>query len=1164
MKKNHSMLSSTKKNIKRALMIGLLAFPAAYNTPLGYATNHLSVFQQTYVLNLKFNNEELGTAIDKISEQAGIRILYSNEQIQTRKRISATIQTSDIREALKAVLGNGYEFRQIDNYISIAKVKGEEKEKQDVKQQKGKHTVTGLITDSDGNPVIGATVTVKGTTHGVTTDVDGQYILNNINEGDVIEYRYIGFLPEERIYKKEQTLNIRMHEAAVGLEDVVVIGYGQQKKSSVVSSINTIGPAELNVKQRNLRNTLAGQIAGVIAVQRSGEPGNDAAAFYIRGQSSYAGGTSPLVLVDGVPRSMDDIDVDEIESFTVLKDAAATAVYGAEGANGVVLITSKRGKTQKTIVSISAQYSLVTPTRMPETLNAYDYLSLYNEAVWNDQGNPNKEFFNPQYTDEMLEKYRSGADPDLYPSVNWYDLLQDHTQSQRYTVNFRGGSEKVRFFASGAYYSEDGIFVSNPTEKYNANVGLQRFNLRSNVDMDLTKTTQLSIDMSGQYLRKNQPGFSTDEIFDYITHFPVHVIPMYYSDNTASDHGAPGYGVIDQPYNMLNNSGYNKTWSAYLQTKVTLRQDLKFITEGLSVKGSVSFDADFYSTMKRSKTPQSFYSLGRNEDGTLNKKTIKEGSALSNPGINGTGGTKKIYLEASLDYMRNFNKVHDVTGTILYMQKETQYQNRENGLQLLPYRKQSVVARATYGYDNRYMLEASMGMTGSENFAQGHRWGIFPAVGAAWYVSHEKFMAGLEDYISKLKFRVSYGITGNDNISDDNTRFPYRESINTGLPAFNFGLTPGANGSASNSSGSGIAEGSFAMPNLSWEIEKKLNTGIDLGLFNGRVDLSADYFYNRRSDILLQRKTVSNVTGLRVMPYQNFGIVTNRGVDANLILKHQIGNVNLSARGNFTFAKNKIVEYDEISQKYPYQVLTGNSIGTPLLYIAEGLYTPDDFNITTNEQGAQSYSLKEDRAKPAANVSPGDIKYKDLNDDGVIDSYDRTYDNGFYSELPEIVYGFGLNAEWKGLFVGVFFQGTAHTSANLLSSTYTMMPFTVGVDNGSARTETINRWNAENPYNQDVLYPRLHAGSYNHNMENSTWWRRDAGFLRLKNIEIGYEFNDKVLKPLRMKNLRVYLQGNNIAVWDNIKFWDPELGNAQSGAKYPICSTYSVGLEVTF
>lgn len=1137
---------------------------------LCYAGETMATSSQNYSeevnFTVKMNNKTVRDVFSYIEKNSEFIFIYQGTKIDLDRKVSINLSDQPVQKILQEIFAGTNDTYSIrGRQIIIKKASDYGAQSSGINQKK--KTVTGLLTDVDGNPVVGASVIIKGTTYGVTTDTNGKYILNNVSEGDVIEYRYIGFNTEEKIYKGQKNINIRMTEASIGLEDVVIIGYGQQKKESVVSSLNTIGPAELNIKQRNLRNILAGQIAGVIAVQRSGEPGNDAAAFYIRGQSSYAGGTSALVLVDGVPRSMDDIDVDEIESFTVLKDAAATAVYGAEGANGVVLITSKRGKAQKTTVNFSAQYSIVTPTRMPETLGAYDYLSLYNEALWNDQGNPSKEFFNPQYTDEQLNNYKSGKDPDLYPSVNWYDLLQDHTQSQRYTVNFRGGSEKVRFFASGAYYSEDGIFKSNPTEKYNANLGLQRFNLRSNVDMDLTKTTQLSIDMSGQYLKKNQPGYSTNDIFNYISHFPVHVIPMYYSDGTASDHGAPGWGVEYQPYNMLNNSGYSKTWSAFLQTKVTLKQDLKFITEGLSVKGSISFDADFYSTMKRSKTAQTFYALSRDEKGTLDKKTIKEGSALGNPGISGHDGTKKIYLEASLDYQRSFNKLHDVTGMLLYMQKETQYQGKD-GLKLLPYRKQSLVARATYGYDGRYMLEASMGMTGSENFAQGHRWGIFPAVGAAWFISHESFMKGVEDYLSKLKLRVSYGITGNDNIGED-TRFPYRESINTGLGGYNFGLTPGANGSASNSPGSGIVEGSFPMPNLSWEIEKKLNAGIDIGLFRGRVDFSADYFYNRRSDILLQRRTVSNVTGFRVMPYQNFGVVRNQGVDANLILKQKIGEVDFSARGNLTFARNKILEYDEIPQKYAYQNYTGHSIygsnpGNMKLYIADGLYKPEDFDITTDATGAQTYKLKDGLPIPAAKVAPGDIKYKDLNNDGSIDDYDRTYEHDFYPEVPEIVYGFGLNAEWKGFFVGVFFQGTAHTSANMLANNYNLMPFTQGVDNGSARVETGDRWSAEDPYNQNVFFPRLHTGQFSHNIQPSTWWFRNAGFLRLKNIEVGYEFNDKILRKLKMKNLRIYLQGNNVAVWDHIKFWDPELGNAESGAKYPICSTYSVGLEVTF
>lgn len=1162
MKKNHSMPFLLSKKYIKALLIGMLAFPSS---PIlaETATPESSFFEQSYSLKLKFKNETLGDAIEKLSQQANIRIIYSNDQVQTQKRISANIQTTDIQEALRIILGNGYVFKQENNYISIAKAKNSDTFEIAEQLQQKKHSVTGLLTDADGNPIIGATVSIKGTTHGVTTDIDGKYILNNINEGDVIEFRYIGYNTEEKIYKGEKTINIRMVEASVGLEDVVVIGYGQQKKESVVSSLNTIGPAELNVKQRNLRNTLAGQIAGVIAVQRNGEPGNDAAAFYIRGQSSYAGGTSPLVLVDGVPRSMDDIDVDEIESFTVLKDAAATAVYGAEGANGVVLITSRRGKVQKTSINFSAQYGILTPTRMPELMNAHDYLSLYNEAQWNDEGNPSLDKFIPSTSKDVLDKYLTGADPDLYPNVNWMDLLSNNTENQRYTINFRGGSEKTRFFVSGSYYKENGIFESNPVEDYNANIGLQRFNLRSNIDMDITKTTKLSVDLAGQYTKKNNPRYSSDEIFAMISHFPTHLIPMYYSDGTYSDHNSPDPALRNNPYNMLNQSGYKKEWKVFIQSKVTLNQQLDFLLKGLSFKASLSFDSDSRSQMQRKKTPHTYFATERDPDtNELVKKTLNEGTALGNPEGSGTGGVKKIYIETSLNYNNRFADKHEVSGLLLYMQKESQNQN-EGGLKLLPYRKQSIVSRLSYEYDNRYMIEASFGATGSENFASNHRWGIFPAVGLAWYISHEQFMQPLEDYVSKLKLRVSYGVTGNDNINDG-TRFPYRESLDTGAGGYDWGLNVGVNGGPSNGLG-GIKENTFAMPGLTWEKENKLNVGIDLGLFRGRADLTLDYFYHRRSDILLKRQTISSVTGFWNNPFQNYGITENKGLDASLVLKQNIGNVNLSARGNLTFAKNEIVEQDEITQKYSYQENTGKRIGQPLLYIAEGLYTPDDFNIVTNpETGAQTYTLKEHLPNPNGAVAPGDIKFKDLNNDNIIDSYDRTYDNGFYSSLPEIVYGFGLNAEWKGFFIGAFFQGVAHSSANLMDNTSNFQPFHNGRDNSSARIEACDRWKAEDPYNQNVLFPRLHTVTYKPNVEPSTWWYRDAGFLRLKNVEIGYNFDQRILKKTFIKNLRFYLQGNNLKVWDHMKYWDPEQGSANSGSKYPICSSYVAGLEVTF
>lgn len=1134
------------------------------------ATLFDDVFIQKYTIKLDYQNTPVEVVLDAITKQTGIKIAYSNEVLNRKQTVSVKIETTDILVALQAVLGDEYIYKQIEDYIAISKrIKPMSdrpaKNISAIMSMKEPIYIQGLITDGDGNPIIGTNILVKGKSLGTVSDLYGRYQLE-VSEGDWLEFRYIGYQVEERAVKKATVINVRMTESQVGLGDIVVVGYGQQKKSSVVSSIQTIGSEDLNVKQRNLTTSIAGRIAGVISVQRSGEPGNDEAEFYIRGQSSYTGGTNPLILVDGVPRTMEDIDVDEIESFTVLKDAAATAVYGAEGANGVVLITSKRGKVQKTMVNFTAQYAIITPSRMPRSLDAVNYLSLYNEALWNDQGNPDKDHFLPEITDEILEKYRSGADPDVYPSVDWTDLLKKQTQSQRYTIHFRGGSEKMRFFVSGAYYAEDGIYRSNAIDKYDANIDLKRFNLRSNIDMTLTKTTQLSVDLSGQYLMKNNPGYSSDLIFSYITHSPTHVIPMFYSDGTASTYSNLGFGHDKQPYNMLNHSGYTKSWTSYLQSKVSLEQKLDFFLKGLSLKGIVGFDTDFGASTKRTKAPKTYFALRRKEDGLLEKKTMEEGTALSDPTKGDTHGAKRIYLEASFNYQHCFAEKHDVSALVLYMQKESQYQQVE-GLLRLPYRKQSMVSRLSYNYDSRYIVEASMGATGSENFAEYHRWGVFPAVGVAWYISHERFMKPTERFLNKLKLRASYGLAGNDNVFTSGgglVRFPYRGQVATDGSGYDFGLIPGAGGGMSNWVG-GVYEKSFASPNLSWETERKLNVGIDVGLFEGRVDFSVDYFTNRRENILIQRQTISSVTGFRTGMYQNYGITINKGVDANFIFKHQWGAVNISARGNVTYAKNEIVELDEITPKYSWMSQVGTSIGQQSLYMAERLYTPNDFDIIRQPNGSELYQLKKGFPRPSANVAPGDIKYKDLNEDGIIDSYDKTHYSGFYSTgIPEIVYGFGLNAAWKGIFVGVFFQGVAKASASLIASANHMIPFAAGRDNGSARDILQDRWRADDPYRQHVLFPRLHAGTFEHNQLPSTWWMRDAGFLRLKNIEIGYEFTKTVLRKLGMENFRIYMQGNNVAVWDKIKYWDPEQGNANSGAKYPLCRNYTVGLEITY
>lgn len=1108
-----------------------------------------TIFEQKFTLNLSFKNTKIEQVLDAISKQSGIKIAYSNSEVTTNKNVSVNIQTSDIEEALLAVLGDGYTFKQIDDYIAIAKNENTQKANTLTVVQQKKQSVSGLLTDADGNPVIGATVSIKGTTQGVTTDIDGKYTLNNVNEGDIIEYRYIGYNTEEKIYKGEKNINIRMMETSVGLEDVVVIGYGQQKKESVVSSLNTISSKELSMPTRSLTNNLAGQIAGVLAVQRSGEPGKDNSEFWIRGVSSFAGGTNPLVLVDGVPRSMNDITVDEIESFTVLKDASATAVYGAEGANGVVLITTKRGTSSKPTLDVRAEFSVAKPTRLPQMLRSYDYLSLFNDATWESRGNPTN--FTAPYPENIMELYRTGADPDLYPDADFLSLLQDNTMNERVTLNLRGGGERVKYFVSGAFYHENGIFDSKAIDKYNANIGLSRYNIRSNIDIAVTKTTDLTIDMSGQYVDSSYPGKSSDVIFGRMFAYAPHLFPLIFSDGTFSEPSIYN-GEDGNPYNFLNESGYQKQWNAYIQSKISLNQKLDFITQGLSLKLSGSFDADYFSITKRTKTPTS-YRMILNENGEKEYIQVNEGSPdLTDHQKGDNGGEKRIYLEGSLNYKRIFNDVHDISGLLLYMQKERQTQGSG-----LPYKKQSVVARVSYGYDSRYMVEGSFGLTGSENFAKGHRYGIFPAVGLAWYISNEKFMETTEDIINKLKLRASYGITGNDDVGG--TRFPYRGSLNNGGDGYSFGFNVGANGGGTNNPGKGIIEGTFSAPYLSWEVEEKKNIGIDMGLLRGRVDMSIDFFKNDRRDILMQRKTVSNVTGFRQSSWQNFGKVTNKGFDGNIVIKQSIQEVNLSFRGNLTYATNKITEYDEVSPRYEYQRYTGHSLNTPYLYIADGLYTNDDFNITENQtDGSKNYTLKEGLPIPSAGVSPGDIKYRDLNGDGKIDSYDQTYNHNVYAANPEWVYGFGLNAEYKGFYAGIFFQGVANTSMNVSS----VLPFSQG-QTSAARVETLNHWSSRNPDNQNVLLPRLHDNYFQHNTYASTWWYKNANFLRLKNVEFGYVFENKMLNKIGMKNARIYVQGNNLAVWDKIKMWDPELGSAGS-SKYPLNQTWTVGLEFGF
>ncbi|CDN32067.1 SusC/RagA family TonB-linked outer membrane protein [Mucinivorans hirudinis] len=1028
-------------------------------------------------------------------------------------------------------------------------------------QQQKAITVTVKVVDVAGDPVIGATVFLESNTRiSTASDIEGVALLKNVPSDGTLEISYVGMITQKVKVNGRSEIEVILAEDTKRIDDVVVVGYGKQKRSGMVSSVNTVTSKEIKMPTRNLTNNLAGQLAGLIAIQRSGEPGYDNAEFWIRGVSSFKGGTTPLVLVDGVPRAMQDVEPDEIDTFSLLKDAAATAVYGAEGANGVILITTKRGRIERPKISFRAEHNIVTPTRLPEFLGAVEFKNTYNDALWN-EGSADL------WTQEYISRYdktRPDYDGDLYPNVNWLDLLNKTTNSSRFTLNFQGGTAKARYFVGTSYYTETGIFKQNKMVDYNNNIGLDRFGLRSNIDLDVSNTTVLSLDVNTTYSELNFPGYGTSTIFQRMLTGSPDLMPFVYSDGTLAGHPDGKGGNRLNPYNMIMNSGYAKEWRVNLQTKIALNQELKFITQGLSARVNVAFDADVNFSQTRQKNPMEYSATGRDDQGNLIFKNVNSSGSdnlpMSTPGSN---ATKSIYIDAAINYSRTFGEKHDVTGMFLYMQKD-----RQKHSSTLAFRKQGLVGRVAYSYDGRYNFEGNFGYTGSENFAAGHRFGFFPAVGASWYVSNEKFYTGqIKDIISKLKFRISYGLTGNDrtNSNEDVDRFLFRGTLNQGASGYNSGWNDGG---GLGGVGNGIRQNLFDAEYLTWETETKRNYGLDLGLFNGKFDLAVDYFDNLREGILLQRTTVSQVTGFAQMPWQNFGKVQNRGFDLSAVYNQMIGDVRLGFRGNFTFARNKIIEMDEVPQLYPWMTQTGTRINEKNLFISEGFYRYEDFNITGTGINRQ-YTLKEGVVKSSynANVRPGDLKYKDMNEDGVINNYDQV--RGGAPSNPEVVYGFGLDFEYKGFYAGVFFQGAGNTTTVLGGNFGAgFHPFSWNRTESSLRVMTADRWsdrdaagNLVEP-NWNALFPRLRSTSNWHNAMPSTHWLRDASFIRFKNAQVGYNFPKSMLSKIGINSARIYCMGTNLAVWDKIKYWDPEMGNSNEGLNYPLTMNISFGLEV--
>ena len=993
-------------------------------------------------------------------------------------------------------------------------------------------TINGTVRDMQQEPLIGVSVMVQGTNTGAITDVDGRYIITVPNKESVLEFSYLGFEPVAITVRNQININVNMRETANSLDESVVVAYGQQKRASIVGSITSVNPTALQQgTTRAISNNLAGQLAGVIAVQRSGEPGYDGSSFWIRGISSFQGtGRDPLVLVDGIERSLDDLSAAEIESFSVLKDAAASAVYGVRGANGVILVNTKKGYLGRPRVNFHMEQAFTQPVKLPEYIGSYDYLSLMNELT-TAAGNP------ALYSPEILEAYRTGSDPELYPNVNWLDAIsKDFATNTRGDLTITGGSDILRYALVASYYGENGIIDKDPHQDYGG-LHLNKYNVRSNVDINVTKTTIVGISIGGYLQEIKGLAVGTDDLFNRAFDTPPYVHPTQYSDGSNVR-----VQSRNNPWAEATQHGYSNYTSSKIESLFSVEQKLDFVTKGLKAKALFSFDRYSRSWVNRTRTP-TYYNpaTARDDEGNLILNVGTDGQEYLGYEKGSDWGNKATYFEANITYDRTFGK-HAINGLFLYNQRDY------NDGSEVPYRRMGIAGRASYTFDNRYVAEFNFGYNGSENFAKGHRFGFFPSAAIGWLVTEEPFMKSIKNTLSLLKFRASWGLTGNDQLAG--RRFAFQSTIEE-----NGDYRWGVNNDYHRAS---RFEGEIGVANLRWETVEKVNAGFELGLWNA-LNLQVDWFKEMRRDIFMQRNNIPTAAGFRKTPWANFGKVDNTGIDLSLTFNKDISrDLYIGFRGTFTYAHNTIIEMDEAPGVIgTNRQRTGHSVDELFGLKAIGLFTEEDF--VAGPDG--SLTLRDDiPAHTFTTVRPGDIRYEDVNGDGVVNSMDEIAMGGTVN--PEIVYGFGGNIRWKNLDFSFFFQGNGRTHRFIGGPVNNFLPGASQGAMGNILSNYNDRWTEENP-SQDVFYPRLSWGPNSNNSQNSTWWYKDMSMLRLKDVEIGYSLPHRWMDKIRVESIRIYLKGSNLATFSDFKLWDPEL-DTQTGAKYPIMKSMSIGFDINF
>lgn len=991
--------------------------------------------------------------------------------------------------------------------------------------------VTGLITDESHEPLVGVNVVIQDRPGlGAITDINGKFKIK-MEPYLRLVISFIGFETQEILIKEQKTIKVVMKEAkATALDEVVVTGTGEQRKLTMTGAVTNVDVSTLKTSSSSITNALAGNVAGVLARQASGMPGENRSEFWIRGISTFGAGSSALVLVDGFERSMNEINIEDIETFTVLKDASATAIYGSRGANGVVLITTKRGKEGKVHIDAKVETTYNTRTYTPELVDGYTYATLMNEArITRNQI--------PFYSDEDLHLLANGLDKDLFPNVDWMGmLLKKGAPTYRATLNINGGGSLARYYVSASYVKEAGMYnVDEGLKDYDTNSSYHRWNYRVNVDMDITKSTLVRVGIAGSLDKMNQPGVG-NSVWESVMGYSPITSPVLFSDGRI-----PAYGNSDgrmNPWAASTQTGYQEHWNNKMQADITLEQKFDFITKGLKFVGRFGMDTNNAQWNNRKKLPEMWkVEQNRDSDGKLVPTKVRGEEIMSQQ--SSSTGERKEYLEAELHYNRSFSD-HLIGGVLKYTQdKIINTTSNSDVIQGIDRRHQGLAGRFTYGWKYRYFVDFNFGYNGSENFAPNHQFGFFPAYSAAWNIAEEPIVKKHLKWMNMFKLRYSYGKVGNDTMND---RFPY-------LPSFGNSSGNGFNYSDLETSYfyDGLTYTKYATTNVTWEIATKHDIGIDFSLWDDRFTGTIDYFYERRDGIYQSRSFIPVSVGLNSsLSYAtNVSAVSSRGLDGNFGFKQKIGNVNLTLRGNITYSKSKILEYDEEVTNYKYTLATGFQVSQPRGLIAEGLFKDYD-------------DIRNSAKQTWGDVMPGDIKYRDVNGDGIVN--DKDYVPIGATNRPNLIYGFGFSAQWKGFDVNVLFQGAGKST--FFIDGYTVYPFKDG-DWGNILTDVVksNRWILGENEDPNAKYPRLSYGGNNNNYQSSTYWMRNGSYLRLKNLEVGYTIPKSIVNKIRLNNIRIYFMGTNLVTFFSFKLWDPELGSS-NGQVYPLSKAYTLGLTI--